>query len=46
MTYIKQMKNTECNYAIKRVFPYININEINSFIDNIECMSQVRRDFL
>ena len=45
MTYIKQMKNEECNNAIKRLFANINIIEINKFIDNIECMSNVRKEF-
>ena len=45
MTYIKQMKNEECNNAIKRLFNNINLTEIKKFIDNIECMSEVRKEF-
>ena len=45
MTYIKQMKNEECNNAIKRLFTNINIDEIREFIDNIECLSDIRKDF-
>ena len=45
MKYIKQMKNEECNNAIKRIFININIDEIRKFIDNIECMSDIRKDF-
>lgn len=45
MTYIKQTKNGECNKAIKRLFLNINIDEINSFIDNIDSMSKARKDF-
>ena len=45
MTYIKQMKNEECNYAIKRIFDNIDIEEIENFIDNIECISEVRKNF-
>lgn len=45
MTYMKQMKNAECNQAIKRVFSNIHMNEINQFIDGIECMSNVRKKF-
>jgi len=45
MSYIKQMKNEECNNAIKRIFTNINVNEIKEFIDNIECMSNIRKDF-
>lgn len=45
MEYIKSMKNVECNKAIKRVFSYIDINEINNFIDNIPCISDIRKNF-
>ena len=45
MSFIKQMKNDNCNDAIMRVFANINIHEIMLFIDNIECMSKSRRDF-
>ena len=45
MTYIKQMKNEECNDAIKRLFANIKIDQIKNFIDNIGCMSDVRKDF-
>ena len=45
MTYIKQMKNEECNNAIKRLFTSINIDEIKKFIDSIKCMSDVRKEF-
>ena len=45
MSYIKQMKNEECNNAIKRLFVNININEIRKFVDNIECMSDIRKEF-
>lgn len=44
-TYIKQMKNVECNNAIKRLFVHINIGEINNFIDNVEGMSTTRKEF-
>ena len=45
MTYIKQKENEECNHAIKRLFAHINMDAINNFIDNIECMSEVRKAF-
>ncbi len=45
MEYIKKMENEECNNAIKRLFLNINIDEINTFIENVECMSGVRKDF-
>lgn len=45
MIYIKQAKNEECNNAIKRVFNNIDIEKIKEFIDNIECMSDIRKQF-
>lgn len=45
MTYIKQIENEDCNNAIKRLFANINLDEIKRFIDNIECMSDVRKEF-
>lgn len=45
MIFIKQMENEECNSAIKRLFANINIDEIKKFINNIECMSDVRKEF-
>ena len=45
MTYIKQMKNEDCNNAIKRIFKNIDIDRIKKFIDGIECMSKTRKEF-
>lgn len=45
ITYIKQMRNEECNKAIKRLFVNINMDEINNFIDNVESMSIIRKEF-
>lgn len=45
MTYIRSMKNEECNHAIRRVFGKIDIHKINHFIDEISCMSTVRKTF-
>lgn len=45
MTYIKSMKNEECNKAILRCFDSIKIEEIDKFIDDIEGVSKVRKDF-
>lgn len=45
MSYIKEMKNEECNKAIVRVFNSIKIAEIENFIDSISCMSKVRKEF-
>lgn len=45
MTYVKSRKNEECNNAICRMFAKINIDEINRFIDEIPCMSDIRKEF-
>lgn len=45
MSFIKQMKNKECNMAIKRLFVNINIDKNNKFIDSIECISKIRKEF-
>lgn len=45
MTYIKQMNNKDCNNAIKRLFVNINIDMINKFIDNVESMATIRKEF-
>lgn len=45
ISYIKDMSNDECNKAIIRIFNNINIDSINEFIDNIECMSKIRKRF-
>ena len=45
ITFIKQNENEECHNAIKRLFANINIDEIKKFIDNIECMSDKRKEF-
>lgn len=45
MTYIKQMKNDECNKAIVRMFCKIDIEKIENFIDSIECIAKSRKEF-
>lgn len=45
MTFIKNRKNNECNEALKRMFNKIDIEKIDSFINDISCISDVRKDF-
>ena len=45
MSFINQKKNEECNNAIKRLFVNIDINKIKIFIDNIDCISNIRKEF-
>lgn len=45
IAFIKNMKNKDCNQAIKRIFIKINLKEINKFIDCIDCMTNERKEF-
>ena len=45
MSYINQMKDEMCNEAIKRVFEDIKIDKILAFIDEIDAISTVRKEF-
>ncbi len=45
MQYIKSLKNDECNNAIIKIFPKVDIDKINKFIDNIDCISLERKEF-
>lgn len=45
MLYISSMKNEECNKAIKRIFPSIDLEEIKLFIENIDCILACRKEF-
>ena len=45
MSYIKSLKNDECTNAVKRLIPNIDINKIIEFIDNISCISNIRKNF-
>lgn len=45
MNYIESITDDNVNNAVVRVVPNIDIDNINSFIDNIDCMSKVRREF-
>ena len=45
MTFIKSRKNNECNEALRRMFNKIDIEKIDNFINDISCISDVRKDF-
>lgn len=45
ISFINQKENNECNNAIIRIFPKINLNKIKEFITNIECISEIRKKF-
>lgn len=43
---ITSLKYEDCNVAIKRIVPRINLGEINDLIDNTKELSQLQKDFL
>lgn len=45
ISYIKSMKNTDCNEAVLRILKRIDIEKIINFIYDIEGMSIVRKNF-
>ncbi len=45
MSYIQNCQNEECNNAIKRNFENIDIEEINNFVDEIQCITNIRKNF-
>ena len=45
MNFIKSLKNEECNNALMRIFPKINLTQIIDFINNIECITKKRKKF-
>ena len=45
MSYIESTSDENINKALKRVFPNIDIDKINDFIDSIDGMSKERREF-
>lgn len=38
-------KYPECNQAVKRIAPQINMNQINGIIDEVPCISDTRKQF-
>lgn len=45
MSFIKEHKNQDCNNAIRRIMPKVNMENINEFIDDIDCMQDIRKAF-
>ena len=43
--YITSLKDKECNKALLRIFNNIELNKIKEFILNIECISNIRKNF-
>ena len=43
--FISSLDNVDCNKALLRVFPRINLNVINEIIDNTLYISDIRKEF-
>lgn len=43
--YITSLKNQDCNNALKRIVPLIDMNKINKIIDETEYISDLRKEF-
>ena len=43
--YITNLKNQDCNNALKRIVPIIDMNTINEIIDKTDYISDLRKDF-
>lgn len=44
-SYISSMKNNECNNALRFVIDKVDMEKINNMIDEINCISEVRKSF-
>lgn len=45
MSYTQQMHNKECNQAIRKIFNNIKVDKIEKFIDEIQSISEIRKNF-
>lgn len=43
--FIINLKNTDCNEALKRIYPKIDLNKIFKFIHEIDVISDIRKEF-
>ncbi len=43
--FISSLKNEECNQALLRIFPKIDIKKINKIIEQTPFISDIRKDF-
>ncbi len=43
--FISSLENEECNKALLRVFPKINMSQISEIIENVPYISDIRKDF-
>lgn len=43
--FISSLENRECNQALKRILPGIDMQKINTIIEEIPCISDVQKEF-
>ena len=43
--FISSLENKDCNQALLRIFPHIDMNQIHQIIDNTPYISDVRKEF-
>ena len=43
--YISSLENEDCNNALLRLCPKVDLEKISKIIDEIECISDIRKDF-
>lgn len=43
--FISSLKNKDCNKALKRIAPKVDIDKINDMIDEISCISDLQKQF-
>lgn len=43
--FISSLKNKDCNEALNRIAPRINMNEIEEMINDITCISELHKQF-
>ena len=43
--FITKLENEDCTEALIRIFPKIDINKIEEVIDNIPCITEIRKRF-
>ena len=43
--FISSLKNKDCNKALKRIAPKVDIDKINDMIDEIPCISDLQKQF-
>ena len=43
--FINQVKNKDCNEALKRIVPRVNMSQIEEIIDSVSCITDLQKEF-